>query len=201
MTRKFFVNVIYQRRQCGRFSRASRTGDQDQPSAQMPKFAGYRRNTKFFERSDLCRDQTEDSSVPIGLLQVVAAKSRFLIHLVSEIEITTLVEKLPFLGACDLAQHQDRLIAKHWFLTHWHHIAVSTHFRRLTLSNMQIRRSFRDDDLQKLIEICHQRRLRCCRTISFCSARASASSAVIRSRLNNSINASSISCIPCLRLV
>src|SRR5437868_5679648 len=94
MTRKFFIDVVHQRRQRGRFSGAGRTRDQDQPSAQMPKFGGHRGNAKFLQGSDLRRDQTEDSAVTIGLLQIVAAKSRSFIHLVSEIEIAALLEKL-----------------------------------------------------------------------------------------------------------
>ena len=167
----------------------------------MAELAYHRRDAELLEGSDRRWDQTEDSPVTVSLLQIIAAKPRFLIHLIGKIEVTAFLEKLPIFRSCDFAQHQDRFIAKHRLLPHCHHIAVPTHFRRLPLPNMQIGRSFFHNLLQKLIQICHQRRPKCCRTISFCSARASASSAVIKSRLNNSINVSSINCIPCLRLV
>src|SRR6202030_1375780 len=88
------------------------TGDEDQSTAQMGKLFCDLRNSELFERCDLCRDQPEDRTVTVGLLQVVTTKPRCRVHFVGEIKIAALVEDFPAPFTTNFAQHRHHFIAR-----------------------------------------------------------------------------------------
>src|SRR5207244_2607043 len=96
------VDVIDQRRECGRFPRASRPGYQHEPAAQIAKLPNDRRNPQFLERRDTRWDETKDSAVAVRLFEEIATEARLLIHLVGKIEIAALLENPPAFWPCDL---------------------------------------------------------------------------------------------------
>ena len=93
--------------------------------------------------------------VPFGLLKVVAAKSRVLIHLVGKIEIAVLLKKFPVTRAANLAQHSRGFIVRNRLGSNRHYVAVHAYLWRFALCDVQIRRLLSDYDLQKLIKISH----------------------------------------------
>ena len=136
---KVFVNVIDQRRQRGGLAGAGRPGHQDEAAAQMAELLDHRRNAELIETGNLRRDQAKDRAIAVRLLQEVAAKPRLLIHLVGEIEIAALFEKLPPLLAADFAHHSRHLVAGDRLVADRHHVTVPAHLRRLAFAEVQDR--------------------------------------------------------------
>ena len=140
--REVLVDVIDQRRQRGRFAGAGRPGHQDQAAAQMAEFFHDRRNAELIEGRDLRRDQTKDRAIAVRLLQEIAAKTRFLIHLVGEIEIAAFFENFPTFRPADFAQHHGRFFARDRLVADRHDVAVPAHLRRLPFADVQIGGAF-----------------------------------------------------------
>src|SRR4030095_548394 len=102
MPRVVGVNVIDERGQRSRLTRAGRAGNEDKTAAQIAKLPNDGRNAELFERSDPGGNEPEDGAVAVGLLEVVAAETRFLVHLVGEIVIAAFFKNLPALRTGNL---------------------------------------------------------------------------------------------------
>ena len=87
------------------FAGAGWTGYENKPAAQITKFFDHHRDTQLFETRNFRWNQSKSRGITVRFLKVVGAESRVLIHLVSKIEITVLLEKFPILRAAYFAQH------------------------------------------------------------------------------------------------
>ena len=77
------------------------------------------------------------------------------IHLIGKIEVAVLFKDLPVARTANFAQHPRGFVVRNWLGTNGHDVAVRSHFWRIALCNVQIRRALPDDNLQKLIKISH----------------------------------------------
>src|SRR6266699_6951887 len=79
------IDVVDDRglRRC--FAGTGWAGNKDKAAAQMGKFFYNHGNSQLLEGSNLGRNQTKSRAVTIRLLEIITAKARSLVHLVSKI--------------------------------------------------------------------------------------------------------------------
>src|SRR5207249_4865124 len=111
----------------------------------------------LLECSNLGGNQTKSRAVTVRLLEIITAKARRLVHLVSEIEIPPLLENFPVVRTTNFAQHLHGFLAFHRFRADGHDIAMHSHFRRFSFANVQIGSAVLDNHTEKSIERGHVR--------------------------------------------
>ena len=121
----------------------------------MTKGFDHLGHAQVFEGFDFCGDDAEDRSVAVGLLEIVAAETVLLVHLVSEIEVAVFLETLPALGRADFAEHVAHLLGGKSLLADGHDLAMATNFGRLPLGEMEVRGATVDENLEKLVDVGH----------------------------------------------
>src|ERR1041384_2288333 len=151
------IDVIDQGGKGGRFAGTSGTSDENEAASQVAELLHHGWNTEFFEGRDARGDEAEDGAVAVGLFEKVAAKARFLIHLVGKIEVTALFKNLPAFRATDFAQHRNRLCARDRLIANRHDVAMLPNLRRLAFTDMKIGRAFVYEDFEELIDVRHQK--------------------------------------------
>src|SRR5262249_32639084 len=109
---KIFIDKVNERSLCGCFAGASRASDEHKPAAQISEVFDDCGNTQLFERRNLGGDQSKRRGVSFGLLKIVGAKARMLIHLVGKIKIAMLLKNLPVTWTADLAQHLRSFVVR-----------------------------------------------------------------------------------------
>ena len=114
---KVLIDVVDERGLRRRFSGTGWTGNKDKAAAQVGKFLYNHRNPQLLECSNLRGNQTKSRAVTIRLLEIITAKARRLVHLVSEIEIPPLLENFPVVRTTNFAQHLHGFLAFHRFVT------------------------------------------------------------------------------------
>src|SRR6202030_871666 len=110
-----------------RFAGTGWASNKDKAAAQIGKFLYNDRNPQLLECSNLGGNQTKSRAVTVRLLEIITAKAGSLVHLISEIEIPSLLENFPVVRTTNFAQHLHRFLAFHRFLADGHDIAMHSH--------------------------------------------------------------------------
>ena len=135
---KVLINVIDQRGLRRRFAGTGWAGNKDKAAAQVSKFFYNHGDPQLLECSNLGGNQTKSCAVTIRLLEIVTAKARRPVHLVSKIEITVLLENLPVAWTANFAHHLHGFLAFHRLRTNGHDIAMHAHFRWFSFTDVQV---------------------------------------------------------------
>ena len=151
------VDVVDEGRERGAFSGAGRTCHQNDAAAHVAERFDDLRHAQVLEGFDFCGNDAEDSSVAVGLLEIIAAETVVLVHLVGEIEVSVLLEALPALGRADFAEHVAHFLGGEGLLADRNDLAVAANFGRLTLGEVEIRCAAVDENLEKLVDVRHGR--------------------------------------------
>src|ERR1041385_5824412 len=128
--------------QCGLRCRLTGTGwagHEHESATQVSEVLDGYGNAQLFQRRDRCWNQSKRCGVTFRLLKVVDAKSRVLIHLVGKIKIAALVKHFPVTWTTNFAQHSRGFVVRNRLGSDRHDVAMRSGFRRLALSDMQIR--------------------------------------------------------------
>ena len=121
----------------------------------MAEFLDDVRDAELFERRDLRRDEPEDGAIAVGLLEIVAAEARVLVHLVGKIEIAAFLEPLPAPGRRSRSSCRRFLVGE-GFVADGHDFAMPPDFRRLAFARCKIGAAAFDEDFEKLIDVGHE---------------------------------------------
>ncbi|TPW01316.1 MAG: hypothetical protein FD129_3392 [bacterium] len=116
--------MVQHRRQRGRFSRAGRAGDQDQPLFPHRHFGQDRREVQVLHRLDLGGDDTEDGSLAAALHETVHAEPADAGQFDGEIELVLLLEGLLLDIVHDVPDQRVKTLAVQRREVEWCHVAV-----------------------------------------------------------------------------
>src|SRR5207302_3728952 len=129
--------------------------NKDKTTAYIGKFFYHQRNPQFLKRGNLRRNQPKSRAVAIRLLEVIAAEPRGLIHLIGKIQIATLLENFPVTRSANFAQHARGFLVRNRLVANGHDVAMHAHFRRLSLTNVQVGPAMFDNHAKKSIQLSH----------------------------------------------
>ncbi len=149
------VDVVNEGRKRGAFPRSGRACHEHNAAAHVAEGFDDLRHAKVFEGFDFCGNDAEDGAVAVGLLEVIAAETVVLVHLVSEIEVSMFLEALPALGRADFAQHVAHFLGGEGLVAYRNDLAVAADFGRLPFGEVEIRCAALDENLKKLVDVGH----------------------------------------------
>ena len=152
---KVRVNVVDERSEGRALAGTGRTRDKNDAPSHVAESFDDLRNFQILEGLDFCGNDAENRAVSVGLLEIIATESIFLIHLVGKIQIAMFLVTLPALGRADFAQHVAHLLVGERFLSNGHDLSVAANFGRLALTEVQIRCAAIHENLKKLVDIRH----------------------------------------------
>ena len=155
VAREVRVDVVNQRRKRRGLSRTCGAGDQHEAAAHVAKFLHDRRDAELFERHDFRGNQTEHAAEAVGLLQVIAAEARRLVHLVGEIEIAGFHKASPAIRPRDFAHHVGHFLLRERFVANRHDGSVLANLRRLALTEVKVGGASFHENVEKLIDVGH----------------------------------------------
>ena len=155
VTGKVGINVIDERGEGRAFAGAGGTRHENNAAPHMAERFDDFGHLQILEGLDFCGNDTENRAVSLGLLEVVAAETIFLIHLVGKIQITMFLVTLPALGRADFAQHVAHLLVGEWFLANGYDLSVAADFGRLALTKVEVGGAAIHENLKKLVDIRH----------------------------------------------
>ncbi len=124
------VDVVEEGCECGGFSRSGGTGDEDQSGAHVSEFLYHSRDIQILQRGNFSGDETEDGSQSIFLLEVVAAKAGFLVHLIGEVEVAAFEIALEGFLVADLGKEVLEVVSsKNGLIGNGRNGSVNPNFR------------------------------------------------------------------------
>ncbi len=146
------IDVIDDAGQCGGFSGAAGTGDQDKTGAEVAEVFDDGGQAEFFDGEDAGGDEPEDGADAVEVAVIVAAKTGLFIHLVGEIEVAGFGEFLPRLGAADFGEELLDLFMVERLVTHGGHFPVTTEFGGLALGEVEVGAALVHKSVKELID-------------------------------------------------